>query len=141
MGQRAERERRGRGKEGERDIGIEWRNMISVKKYQYLPNTPMSLAPNDFDIPLYVSFEFLLQKQQLSSAWSKFTPHVKVKLIVGFYQIATKIGDVRCCMFNPQASLPIALPCCFITPAASLPRAHQFKSHGRRFMRLSYRPR
>ena len=33
-------------------------------------------------------------KQQLSFAWKSFTPHVKLKVLIGFYMIATKVREV-----------------------------------------------
>ena len=34
------------------------------------------------------------RKQLLSDAWRKYTPHVKLKILVGFYMIATKVDSV-----------------------------------------------
>ena len=42
----------------------------------------------------YAHYLSELRRTQLRDAWHKFTPHVKLKILVGFYLISTQIGDV-----------------------------------------------
>ncbi len=41
-------------------------------------------------------------RQTLSHAWHRFTPHNKLKIIIGFYMIATKVDDVYEVELPPQ---------------------------------------
>jgi len=42
----------------------------------------------------YIACLSTSRKQQLDHAWQKFTPHNKLKILIGFYMITTKVGEV-----------------------------------------------
>ena len=60
-------------------------------------------------IALYVVIASDERKKQLQCAWRAFTPHVKLKICMGFYMIATKIGTVyEVCASNRSSALHLS---------------------------------
>ena len=50
----------------------------------------------------YGRFVTTASKEQLRSAWTLFTPHNKLKICIGFYQIITKIDNVYEVVLPPE---------------------------------------
>jgi len=49
------------------------------------------------------------RQTQLRNAWHKFTPHVKLKILIGFYLIATKIDSVYEVEFPPEVKRVLSI--------------------------------